>query len=54
MYDENKGCVTISVTKPACDRLQSGKLIEIWVVVAFETSKKNTNVDRISIEKNIS
>jgi hypothetical protein len=53
IYDENEGCVTTSVTKPACDRLQSVKLIKIWVVIAFETSKKNKNVDRFSIEKHI-
>jgi hypothetical protein len=31
IHDENEGWVTISDTKPACDRLDSSKLIEIWV-----------------------
>jgi hypothetical protein len=38
IHDENDGCVTISDTKPACDRLDSSKLIEILVVIAFETN----------------
>jgi hypothetical protein len=53
IHDENEGCVTISDTKPACDRLDSSKMIEIWVVIAFETNKKNMNVDHISNQKHI-
>jgi hypothetical protein len=53
IHDENEGCVTISDTKPACDRLDSSKLIEIWVVIGFETNKRNTNVVHISNENHI-
>jgi hypothetical protein len=54
IHDENEGCVTISDTKPACDGLDTSKFFEIWVVIAFETNKRNTNVDNISNEKHIS
>jgi hypothetical protein len=30
-----------------CNRLQSSNLIEIWVVINFETNNRNTNVDHI-------
>jgi hypothetical protein len=53
IHEENEGCVTISDTKPACDRPDSSKLFEIWVVISSETNKKNTNVDHISNEKHI-
>jgi hypothetical protein len=53
VHEENEGCVTISDTKPACDRLDSRKLIEIWVVIAFEKNKLNVYVDHISNEKHI-
>jgi hypothetical protein len=53
IYDEYEGCYSITVTKPACDRLDSSKLVEIWVVIYFETNKRNTNVDHISNEKHI-
>jgi hypothetical protein len=53
IHDENEGCGPISDTKPPCERLDSCKLIEIWVVIAFETNKKNTIVDRIPNEKHI-
>jgi hypothetical protein len=42
--------VNISDKKPTCNRLQSIKLIEILVVIGFETSKRNTNFDNISNE----
>jgi hypothetical protein len=53
IHDENEDYVTISDTKPACDRLELSKLIEMWVVLAFETNKRNTNIDHISNEKHI-
>jgi hypothetical protein len=51
---EIEGCVSISGTKPACDRLDSGKLFEIWVVITFVTNNRFSNVVHISNEKHIS
>jgi hypothetical protein len=45
--------VRISDKNPTFNRLQSSKLIVIWVEVAFETNKRNTNVDHISNGKHI-
>jgi hypothetical protein len=50
---QNKDHVNKSGKKPTSNRLQSSKLIEIWVVIAFETNKRNTNVDHISNEKHL-
>jgi hypothetical protein len=36
--------------KRICNRLYSSKLIEIWVLINFETNKRNTNVEHISYE----
>jgi hypothetical protein len=36
ILDKNQGYVTISGTKPACDRLDSSKLIEVWVVIVLK------------------
>jgi hypothetical protein len=48
---EIEGCVSISDSKPACDRLDSSKLFEIWVVITFETNNGNSNIVHISNEK---
>jgi hypothetical protein len=40
--------VSISDKKPTFNRLQSSKLIVIWLEVCFETNKRNTNLDHIS------
>jgi hypothetical protein len=48
IHEENEGCVIISDTEPDCERLGSSKLIEIWVVISFETNKEKTNVENIS------
>jgi hypothetical protein len=53
IHGENEGCVTISGIKPACDRLDTSKLIEIWVVIANEKNKWNMIVDHISNVKHI-
>jgi hypothetical protein len=47
---QNKDHVYISENIPTCNRLQSSMLIQIWVVIAFEPNKWNTNVDHITNE----
>jgi hypothetical protein len=47
---QNKDHVHTSDKKPICHRLESSKLIEIWVLIAFEANRRNTNVDHISHE----
>jgi hypothetical protein len=51
IHDSNDGCVTVSDNKPAYDRLDSIKLVEIWEVIAFQKNKRNMNIDDISNAK---
>jgi GH18 family chitinase len=47
---QNKDHVNTSHKRLICNRLQSSKLIEIWVVIAFEAKRRDTNVVHISNE----
>jgi hypothetical protein len=47
---QNKDHVNTSDKRPIFNQLQSSKLIEIWVVIAFEANRKNTNIVHISNE----
>jgi hypothetical protein len=47
---QNKDHVNKSDNQPTYNRLQSSKLIKIWLPIASETNKRNTNVDQISNE----
>jgi hypothetical protein len=51
---QNNDHVIISDNNPTCKRQQSSKLIEIWELIAFETNKRNTNLDLISNENTFS
>jgi hypothetical protein len=45
---QHKEHFNISDEKPTCNRLESSKLIEIWVWYAFETNILNKNGDHKS------
>jgi hypothetical protein len=47
---QNKDHVNISDNRSTYNRLESSKFIKIWLLIAFETNNRNTNVDHISNE----